>query len=48
MRQVWQAGLVRGPVDDIAVREAEDEGMTDIGRGARQRGKEETRYRVRV
>jgi len=29
-RQVWQAGLVRVPVDGIAVREAEDEGVTDI------------------
>ncbi|KAH9975912.1 actin-like ATPase domain-containing protein [Lactifluus volemus] len=27
---VWQAGLVRVPVDGIAVREAEDEGVTDI------------------
>jgi actin-related protein 9 len=29
-RQVWQTGLVRVPVDGIAVREAEDEGVTDI------------------
>jgi actin-related protein 9 len=29
-RQVWQAGLVRVPVDGMAVREAEDEGITDI------------------
>lgn len=29
-RQVWQAGLVRVPIDGIAVREAEDEGVTDI------------------
>ena len=29
-RQVWQAGLVRVPVDGITVREAEDEGVTDI------------------
>jgi actin-related protein 9 len=29
-RQVWQAGLVRVPVDGIAVREAEDDVMTDI------------------
>ncbi|KAH9967297.1 actin-like ATPase domain-containing protein [Russula dissimulans] len=29
-RQVWQAGLVRVPVDGIAPREAEDEGVTDI------------------
>ena len=29
-RQVWQAGLVRVPVDGVAVREAEDEGVTDI------------------
>ena len=29
-RQVWQAGLVRVPVDGMAVREAEDEGVTDI------------------
>jgi actin-related protein 9 len=29
-RQVWKAGLVRVPVDGIAVREAEDEGVTDI------------------
>jgi len=29
-RQVWQAGLVRVPVDGIALREAEDEGVTDI------------------
>jgi actin-related protein 9 len=27
---VWQSGLVRVPVDGIAVREAEDEGVTDI------------------
>ncbi|KAH9993724.1 actin-like ATPase domain-containing protein [Russula compacta] len=29
-RQVWQAGLVRVPVDGIAPREPEDEGVTDI------------------
>jgi actin-related protein 9 len=29
-RQVWQAGLVRVPIDGIAVREVEDEGVTDI------------------
>lgn len=29
-RQVWRAGLVRVPVDGMAVREAEDEGVTDI------------------
>ena len=29
-RQVWQAGLVRVPVDGVAVHEAEDEGVTDI------------------
>ena len=29
-RQVWQAGLVRVPVAGIAVREPEDEGVTDI------------------
>jgi actin-related protein 9 len=29
-RQVWQAELVRVPVDGIAVREAEDECVTDI------------------
>jgi actin-related protein 9 len=29
-RQAWQAGLVRVPVHGIAVREAEDEGVTDI------------------
>jgi len=29
-RQVWQAGLVRVPVDGLVVREAEDEGVTDI------------------
>ncbi len=29
-RQVWQAGLVRVPVAGIAVREVEDEGVTDI------------------
>jgi actin-related protein 9 len=29
-RQVWQAGLVRVPVDGMAVREAEDKGVTDI------------------
>ncbi|KAH9034677.1 actin-like ATPase domain-containing protein [Lactarius hengduanensis] len=29
-RQVWQAGLVRVPVAGIAVREVEDEGITDI------------------
>ena len=29
-RQVWQTGLVCVPVDGIAVREAEDEGVTDI------------------
>ncbi len=29
-RQVWQAGLVRVPSDGIAMREAEDEGITDI------------------
>lgn len=29
-RQVWQAGIVRVPIDGIAVREAEDEGVTDI------------------
>jgi len=29
-RQVWQDGLVRVPVAGIAVREAEDEGVTDI------------------
>jgi actin-related protein 9 len=29
-RQVWQSGLVRVPVDGIAVREVEDEGVTDI------------------
>jgi hypothetical protein len=34
-RQVWQTGLVCVPVDGIAVREAEDEGVTDIA------GKEE-------
>ncbi|KAI9511582.1 actin-like ATPase domain-containing protein [Russula earlei] len=29
-RQVWQTGLVRVPVDGIALREADDEGVTDI------------------
>jgi len=29
-RQAWQAGLVRVPVEGLAVREAEDEGVTDI------------------
>jgi actin-related protein 9 len=29
-RQAWQAGLVRVPVDGMAVRETEDEGVTDI------------------
>jgi actin-related protein 9 len=29
-RQAWQAGLVRVPLDGIAVRETEDEGVTDI------------------
>ena len=29
-RQVWQAGLLRAPVAEIAVREAEDERVTDI------------------
>ncbi|KAI0305915.1 actin-like ATPase domain-containing protein [Multifurca ochricompacta] len=29
-RQVWQAGLVRVPVQGVIVREVEDEGVTDI------------------
>jgi actin-related protein 9 len=29
-RQAWQAGLVRVPVEGFAVREAEEEGVTDI------------------